>query len=339
MKGSQSRIEDSRRGPLRVNWDLCRTIAARCRGKTGIVSDHAAELAELIRSRHPESSTISVLNSKGLPAESFDTLILVETLERIPAQNRPELLKRCWNLVRKGGRLIVVVPNSSALLGPEKKDAFEPKSLRKLLRPLARPKLLTTQPFMWLVMLVYRPSSARPRINRNERNRFRVTAKLCRGRVIELGCGEGHLSNLVHRRGHEVVGVDLSEAKIRRARVLYPGIDFLANDIRNISLPRESFDTVILAEVLEHVPEDVGSEILRIGWELVRPGGRFIVSVPNENCIPHPHHVRQFSKRDLAGILETLGKPKLVVEQPFQWLLMRVQKRSTPEASSTGQLQ
>src|SRR5262249_6586501 len=144
--------------------------------------------------------------------------------------------------------------------------------------------------------------------------------------VIELGCGEGDLTRLIRDRGLVVTGVDINDEKIRRARELYPDIPFLLEDIRNLELPAEEFDTVVLAEVLEHVNDDVGAEILARAWSLLKRGGRLIVSVPNENCVPHPNHVRQFDVQGLRNLLKALGKPTIVADQPFKWLMMYVEK-------------
>ena len=118
----------------------------------------------------------------------------------------------------------------------------------------------------------------------------------------------------------------MSEEKIRRARKEHPGIPFMACDILGLSLPPESFDTVVLAEVLEHVPEKDGDAMLDKAWSLLRAGGRLIVSVPNEDCVPHPHHVRLFDRRSLRKLLASFGKPRLIADQPYKWLLMIVRK-------------
>ncbi len=88
----------------------------------------------------------------------------------------------------------------------------------------------------------------------------------------------------------------------------------------------QRYDTVILAEVLEHVPEDVGARMLTKAWELVARRGRLVVSVPNEDCVRHANHLREFTQGDLAGLLEPFGHPRIVTDQPFKWLLMYVDR-------------
>jgi 2-polyprenyl-3-methyl-5-hydroxy-6-metoxy-1,4-benzoquinol methylase len=131
---------------------------------------------------------------------------------------------------------------------------------------------------------------------------------------------------MIRDRQLEVVGVDISGSKIARARELYPEILFIQSDVRDLALTEESFDSVVLAETLEHVPEEVGAQILSKAWSLLKPGGRLIVSVPNEDCIPHPNHVRQFDRSSLKRLLQPLGRPRLVTDQPYKWLLMYVDR-------------
>jgi 2-polyprenyl-3-methyl-5-hydroxy-6-metoxy-1,4-benzoquinol methylase len=69
------------------------------------------------------------------------------------------------------------------------------------------------------------------------------------------------LAGILHRRGHEVLGVDMSQAKIRDAQTRYPDVDF-GPAIFWLDIPDASFDTAVLTEILEHLPAAQGDEIL-----------------------------------------------------------------------------
>jgi hypothetical protein len=56
-------------------------------------------------------------------------------------------------------------------------------------------------------------------------------------------------------------------------------------------------------------------------FSLVAPGGRLIVTVPNEDSIPHPNHVQHFDRAALEALLRPYGDAVLCVEQPYKWLL------------------
>lgn len=316
--------------PDRATRSLFRALAARCRGRTAVVAPGAASAAALLSARGVNAVALEIDETgrptAALPAGELGTALVLGVLERFPEETAQGILGGAWALLRPGGRLLVVAPHGDGVRHPDGARAFRRRELARILRPLGKAETMTDQPFRWVAMAVQKPRGRARRPPRSRVERYRVTARLCRGRVIELGCGEGHLTKLVHDRGLEAVGVDLSRAKIRRAREAHPEVTFLEGDILTLSLPDESFDTAILAEVLEHVPEPAGDAMLERAWRLLRPGGRLIVSVPYEDCIPHRNHVRQFDRRGLQRTLRRFGRPRMVADQPFKWLLMHVEK-------------
>ncbi len=98
-------------------------------------------------------------------------------------------------------------------------------------------------------------------------------------RIADLGCGSGVFTSLLHRRGYSCVGLDLSPRLVRLATETYPGIDFREGDIEQLPFDDESFDGVLLAGVLHHLPSWTAclAEVKRI----LRPGGRFVAFDPN----------------------------------------------------------
>jgi len=54
------------------------------------------------------------------------------------------------------------------------------------------------------------------------------------GRVVELGCGPGHVSAYLAARGPRVSGIDLSPAMIEQARRLFPRIAFEVGDMLHL---------------------------------------------------------------------------------------------------------
>lgn len=235
----------------------------------------------------------------------------------------PDRLRAAWERVRAGGRLLVCSPNPDAYR--DGRDNLPTRrELKRALRTLGRAKVLTDQPYAWLLLSVEKSRDGEAAVPRSRLRRYDVIAGLCRGEVVELGCGAGELASAIHQRGHPVTGVDLSEAKIERARRRCPSAVFLVDDILTLGLPAGSFDTAVISEVLEHVAPRDGVRMLDAARRLVRRGGRLVVSVPNGSFVPHPNHVRLFERRDLARMLRPYGRPRLVVEQPFKWLLMHV---------------
>ena len=86
------------------------------------------------------------------------------------------------------------------------------------------------------------------------------------------------------------------------------------------------FDTVVMSEVLEHVPPEVGAKMLAVAWAHVAPGGRLVVSTPFEDLVPHRNHVVEFTEQSFYALLALYGQPKLYEHQPLRWLLGTVDK-------------
>jgi 2-polyprenyl-3-methyl-5-hydroxy-6-metoxy-1,4-benzoquinol methylase len=96
-------------------------------------------------------------------------------------------------------------------------------------------------------------------------------------RVLEIGAATGYISEALIRRGIDVVPVeiDADAAAVARAR----GIDIRVGAVDAVVRSGESFDCVLLLDVIEHVP-DAGA-LLRACLRHLSPGGRVVMSVPN----------------------------------------------------------
>lgn len=98
------------------------------------------------------------------------------------------------------------------------------------------------------------------------------------GRVLDVGCGRGLLLRQLHKRGWEVMGTELTEESAAYPRNVL-GLPVQTGELAALEFPADHFDAVVLWHVLEHVPDPriVLAEVARI----LRPGGVFLVAVPN----------------------------------------------------------
>ncbi|MCO7240169.1 bifunctional 2-polyprenyl-6-hydroxyphenol methylase/3-demethylubiquinol 3-O-methyltransferase UbiG [Aeromicrobium sp. CnD17-E] len=65
-------------------------------------------------------------------------------------------------------------------------------------------------------------------------------------RVLDAGCGAGRLGGTLHRRGHDVTGVDADEVLVAEARARRPGPTWLVADLLDVDLGA-TFDVVVTA--------------------------------------------------------------------------------------------
>ncbi len=99
--------------------------------------------------------------------------------------------------------------------------------------------------------------------------------------ILEIGCGQGATLAAAKSRGiaRRVVGVEIDPKAAAQARKVADEV--IEGDIEKLDLPLQaaSFDTLIAAEVLEHLV-DPWTAMKRLAT-LVRPGGRIYLGTPN----------------------------------------------------------
>jgi trans-aconitate methyltransferase len=92
-------------------------------------------------------------------------------------------------------------------------------------------------------------------------------------RVLDLGCGTGHLTAAIVQAGTVAVGLDHSAEMLGQARAAYPHIEFVQGDAREFAFA-EPFDAVFSNATLHWVrpPEAVARRVR----DALKPGGRFV---------------------------------------------------------------
>ena len=85
------------------------------------------------------------------------------------------------------------------------------------------------------------------------------------GVIIDLGCGTGMFANYMAMVGPErkVMGIDLSEGKVRRAKQTVGGrenISFEVKDLKNVAI--EKCEGITFYDVLHHMSHEVQEELL-----------------------------------------------------------------------------
>lgn len=103
--------------------------------------------------------------------------------------------------------------------------------------------------------------------------------------ILDLPCGRGFYLNMFrYVSGCRLIGADLDGEVIQKARRNVGHLpDILLNraDIYALPYADNTFDAVILSEVLEHIDRDVDG--LREIYRVLRPGGVVAITVPHAN--------------------------------------------------------
>lgn len=84
--------------------------------------------------------------------------------------------------------------------------------------------------------------------------------------VLDLGCGNGRLIELLGEKHINYTGVDISSNLIYEAKKREYNkninVEFKVNDILNIDIPEKKYDLIILVAVLQHIPKAFHKEII-----------------------------------------------------------------------------
>jgi len=98
--------------------------------------------------------------------------------------------------------------------------------------------------------------------------------------ILDIGCGNGSLSNFLAQQGYEVVGVEESESGVQLANETFPNCHFIQGSIYNLPYSEigNQFDIVLAAEVIEHL--FYPKELARSAKKLLKPNGRLIMTTP-----------------------------------------------------------
>ena len=120
---------------------------------------------------------------------------------------------------------------------------------------------------------------------------YDLIASLASGRVLDVGCGLGHLAATLKV---PVLGIDISRVAVEEAKRRYPRINFAVENIeRSDRLERGVYDFVCFTQVLEHIKEDTAL-VSRI------PTTKDVfISVPKEQPRQHESHVHFFGNIDM----------------------------------------
>ena len=102
-----------------------------------------------------------------------------------------------------------------------------------------------------------------------------------RGRLLDVGCGNGDFMVVARDAGFSCCGTEISEVGADLSRE--HGFDVSIGQLEDLytDLSAQPFDVVTMWHSLEHVP--VPGDALKAAFGLLKPGGTLMVAVPNED--------------------------------------------------------
>ena len=136
-------------------------------------------------------------------------------------------------------------------------------------------------------------------------------------KILDFGCGSGVMLPFLAQQARQVFATDIDLVPLERVKKQIPlseNVQVLdAKEVSLAQLPAKSFDLINALDVLEHVDDlpRTLSELLN----LLKPGGRLVVSGPTENILYQigrklagPEYSGEYHERGIAEIKRGLSQ-------------------------------
>lgn len=177
---------------------------------------------------------------------------------------------------------------------------------------------------------------------------LRIHLKSCvEPSILEIGCSSGFLLKSMVAEFPEatIVGADVVREPLLKLAKQLPSVPLMRFDLLKCPLPADSFDAVVMLNVLEHIEDDVAA--LRQVYRLLKPGGVLILEVP---AGPHLYdaydktlmHFRRYRLSELCAEFRSVGFAVVrssylgfIVYPAFAYVKRRNQ-RARPSATSSA---
>jgi len=162
----------------------------------------------------------------------------------------------------------------------------------------------------------------------------RAIRGLTPGTALDVGAAGGGNTRVLQRAGWTAAALEYGAegAEVAAER----GIATVRGDATRLPFAPESLDLVVAYDVLEHIPDDATAA--KQIFELLRPGGIFLVAVPCDMRLWSAHdeavdHVRRYERSELVGLLTGAG---FVLDDVRSWMVLLRPAVALKRRSSSG---
>lgn len=161
-------------------------------------------------------------------------------------------------------------------------------------------------------------------------------------KILDIGCSYGWFEKYVGKKSKEIIGIDLDEEDLGRARkeVRFKNVKFKQGSALDLSKFKENyFDVVVMFDVIEHIPKNTEKKALEEIKKVLKKNGELLISTPAKNFsnffdpawyFGHRH----YCESKMRSIFESIGFKiekmeikggfweifSMILFYPFKWL-------------------
>ena len=125
-------------------------------------------------------------------------------------------------------------------------------------------------------------------------------------RILDLGCGTGHLTARIAASGAEVIGIDADPGMVEQAKTNYPDLRFEVGDAREFHV-HELFDAVFSNAMLHWITEP--DKAVRCIARALKPTGRFVAEFGGHGNVQTLLTAIREGLREAGSRIETTWNP------------------------------
>jgi 2-polyprenyl-3-methyl-5-hydroxy-6-metoxy-1,4-benzoquinol methylase len=106
--------------------------------------------------------------------------------------------------------------------------------------------------------------------------------------VLDMGCGSGLIASFIAKNENvKVLAVDANEKAISFAKSKFKmsNLEFRCVLLDELYLQEDSIDKIIFLEVIEHLSENQSDNIFNFFYQLLKTGGKLVISTPNRKSL------------------------------------------------------
>lgn len=126
-------------------------------------------------------------------------------------------------------------------------------------------------------------------------------------RLLEIGCSTGYLTRRFLGRAERAFGLDINLRALASARRRHPGVPVVCSDVEHLPFADQSFDAIVMLEVIEHTGSDIATvrEIRRV----LKVGGTLVLSTPHAGAFAFldPFNIRRTFQRHFPHVYAVAG--------------------------------